>query len=57
MYIHGCELLSKFVFLQNQNNLYFKKSLILSVVNCFQNLYFCRIKTTGKWNKMLSGML
>ena len=40
---HGCELLSKFVFLQNLNNLVSAIMQSDAVVNCFQNLYFCRI--------------
>ena len=38
-----CELLSKFVFLQNLNNGYGDCRSNGYVVNCFQNLYFCRI--------------
>ena len=39
----SCELLSKFVFLQNLNNLILRGINSALVVNCFQNLYFCRI--------------
>ncbi len=38
-----CELLSKFVFLQNDINPHDGEQPNRGVVSCFQNLYFCRM--------------
>ena len=44
--VDSCELLSKFVSLSFENNCNSYLSLLIIVVNCFQNLYLCHSKTT-----------